>query len=87
MLPRSLAYGLGLTHSVILAQYFLLWIRKYIENVILAAYVGWARVLSYRSTVHKKDTPVRFGNVGGSVFGTSTGLTSDVIKQISDAVR
>ena len=53
--------------------------------------------------MHKTDTPVRFGNVGGSVLGTSgvrfgnvggsvlgtiTGFASDVIKQISDeAVR
>ena len=35
----------------------------------------------------KTDTPFRFGNVGGSVLGASTGFTSDVIKQISEAVR
>ena len=36
--------------------------------------------------MHKTDTPVRFGNVGGSVLGTNTGFTSDVIKQMSEAV-
>ena len=35
--------------------------------------------------MHKTDTPVRFGNIGGSVLGT--GFASDVIKQISEAVR
>ena len=37
--------------------------------------------------MHKTDTPVRFGNGGGSVLGTSSGFASDVIKQISEAVR
>ena len=37
--------------------------------------------------MHKTDTPVRFGNIGGSVFGTSTGFASDVIKEISGTVR
>ena len=42
------AYGLGVTHSVILAQDFPSWIRKYIENVrLVGAYIGWTRVLSY----------------------------------------
>ena len=64
------SYGLGVTRNVILAQDFVSWIRKYIENVRLGAYVGWTRVLSYawawdRSTLHKTDTPGRFGNVGG----------------------
>ena len=36
--------------------------------------------------MHKTDTPVRFGNIGGSVLGISTGFTSDVIKPISEAV-
>ncbi len=79
---------------MILAQDFLSSIRKYIENVRIGAYIGWARALSYaqawdRSTVHKTDTPVRFGNIGGggSVLGTSTGFASDVIKHISEAVR
>ena len=42
-----------------------------------------------RSNVHKTDTPVRIGNVvgGGSAMGTSIGFASDVIKQISVAVR
>ena len=37
--------------------------------------------------MHKTDTPVRFGNVGGSVLGTSTRFTSNVIKQMYEAVR
>ena len=36
---------------------------------------------------YKTDTPVRFGNVRGSVLSTSTGFASDVIKQISEPVR
>ena len=36
--------------------------------------------------MHKTDTRVRFGNVRGSVTGTSTGLASDVIKQMSEPV-
>ena len=41
------ANELGLTHCVILAQDFLSWLRKYIQNVRAAAYIGWERVLSY----------------------------------------
>ena len=41
-----------------------------------------------RSTVHKTDTHARFWNMGGgSVLGTSTGFTSNVIQNNSEAVR
>ena len=41
------AYGLCVTHSVILAHDLLSWIPKYIENVTVGAYFEWAPVLSY----------------------------------------
>ena len=52
---------------MILAQDFLSEIPKYIENVTVGAYFEWANVLSIakawdRSSVHKTDIHVRFGN-------------------------
>ena len=87
-----MAYGLGLTNSVILAQDFHSFIRRCIENVRLGAYIGCARVLSYgKDQLCIRRTPLSVlgtsGGGGGSVLGTSTGFASDVIKQISEAVR
>ena len=47
MHAAPVAYGLGLTYSVILVENFLSWLPKYIENVTVGAYLEWAPVLSY----------------------------------------